>query len=699
MSYSIVQSAVNPPTQTTATAFFSATNDRTFGIRISVTANGATIIPSTLINVGGFLDGNAAATGLFPGNTYAFVMTIRRNSNNEQLGTRTVNISTLSAPPPEPPSWSSNFPSGQVGSGYSGSATATFPSGGTWGFLTAPSIPGLSLSQGLSSFSLSGTPTVAGTYSFSARASDEFGQNIDASFSITISAAPPPTGTVPDVRGDIESTARSRISTAGFNPVADTATTSGATSGNSGTVASQNPGGASVRDLGTNVFYSLFNFVVPTGTVPDVRGDSESTARSRISTAGFNPVLGASTTSGATSGNNGQVASQVPSGGQTANLNSNVTISLFNFVPPNVSVPNVVGQTQAQATSTLQGAGFGVTTTVTTAGANSANNGTVASQDPAAGSSVAPGTSVTISIFTFNPPVWTDNVIVNNFVLGTSYSDSVSATNSPSYSISSGTLPAGISLNSVTGAITGTPTASGQYSFVISATNSFGSVSVSYNGDITAVPAWSDQTLADFSQGRTYSDGVVATNSPSYSVSAGTLPVGISLNSATGAVTGTPTGTGAYNFTIRAANSFGAITANFTGSIKLPPNWIDNQLGSFINGVAYSDSVAASNSPTYSVSTGTLPAGISLASSTGVLSGTPTGSVGTNFSFTITATNAEGSISQAFTGSIQPDLGGNLKLFANGAWSDKEVYVYDGTTWVRGTVHIFSGTAWAKSVF
>jgi hypothetical protein len=88
-----------------------------------------------------------------------------------------------------------------------------------------------------------------------------------------------------------------------------------------------------------------------------------------------------------------------------------------------------------------------------------------------------------------------------------------------------------------------------------------------------------------------------------------------------------------------------------------------------------------------------------LASSTGVLSGTPTGSVGASVSFTITATNTDGSISQAFTGTIQPDLGGNLKLFADGAWSDKEVYAYDGTTWVRGTVHIFNGTAWSKSVF
>jgi hypothetical protein len=88
-----------------------------------------------------------------------------------------------------------------------------------------------------------------------------------------------------------------------------------------------------------------------------------------------------------------------------------------------------------------------------------------------------------------------------------------------------------------------------------------------------------------------------------------------------------------------------------------------------------------------------------LTSSTGVLSGTPTGTVGTSFSFTITATNADGSIAQAFSGTIQPDLGGNLKLFADGQWSDKEVYTYDGTSWVRGTVFIYNGTAWSKSVF
>jgi predicted hotdog family 3-hydroxylacyl-ACP dehydratase len=302
-------------------------------------------------------------------------------------------------------------------------------------------------------------------------------------------------------------------------------------------------------------------------------------------------------------------------------------------------------------------------------------------------------------VFTFNPPLWVDNVLADTFAVGTPYSDSVSATNSPSYTITAGALPAGISLNSVTGAVTGTPTTAGVYSFTIRAANADGAVTATYSGTVTAVPAWTDQTLGNFLQGRAYSDGVVATNSPSYSVTAGTLPAGTSLNSATGLITGTPTGTGAYSFTITATNTYGSITANFSGTIKLPPNWIDNQLGSFITGVEYSDSVTASNSPTYSVTTGSLPAGISLASSTGVVSGTPTGAVGTSYSFTITATNADGSIAQDYSGTIQPDLGGNLKLFADGQWSDKEVYVYDGTTWVRGTVYLYSGTAWSKSVF
>lgn len=348
-------------------------------------------------------------------------------------------------------------------------------------------------------------------------------------------------------------------------------------------------------------------------------------------------------------------------------------------------------------------AGMNITasgSTLTLQGTPSASGTFSTTVTASGGTGTSPDTkTASVTINPLTPPSWTDQTLSPNFIVGTPYSDGVSATNSPTYSVSAGSLPSGISLNTSTGAVTGTPTTSQAYSFTLRAANTDGAVTASFSGSTTALPVWTDQTLADFFQARSYSDSVSATNSPTYSITSGALPAGISFNSNTGALTGTPTSTGSYNFTISATNSFGTITATFSGSIKLAPNWIDNQLGSFINGVAFSDSVTASNSPTYSVSAGSLPAGISLNSATGAVTGTPSGSVGTSYSFTITATNADGNVSQAFSGSIQPDLGGNLKLFVDGAWSDKEVYVYDGTTWARGTVYIYNGVAWSKSVF
>ena len=55
--------------------------------------------------------------------------------------------------------------------------------------------------------------------------------------------------------------------------------------------------------------------------------------------------------------------------------------------------------------------------------------------------------------------------------MGTAYSDSVSASEAASYSVFSGALPGGLSLNTSTGAITGTPTTPGVFTFVIRATN------------------------------------------------------------------------------------------------------------------------------------------------------------------------------------------------------------------------------------
>ena len=82
---------------------------------------------------------------------------------------------------------------------------------------------------------------------------------------------------------------------------------------------------------------------------------------------------------------------------------------------------------------------------------------------------------------TYLEPSWSDSTL-SRPRLNTIYSDSVSATGfpTPTYSITSGSLPAGLTLNSTTGAITGTPTATNQYTFTVSASNVASTTSASY---------------------------------------------------------------------------------------------------------------------------------------------------------------------------------------------------------------------------
>jgi hypothetical protein len=81
-----------------------------------------------------------------------------------------------------------------------------------------------------------------------------------------------------------------------------------------------------------------------------------------------------------------------------------------------------------------------------------------------------------------SPPVFSDSTVASSAIVGVAYSDGVSASNSPTYSVrnsantGAGTLPAGLNLNTSTGAITGTPTTVGATSFRIRASNGGGTV-------------------------------------------------------------------------------------------------------------------------------------------------------------------------------------------------------------------------------
>ncbi|MCS6885311.1 MAG: putative Ig domain-containing protein, partial [Blastocatellia bacterium] len=146
---------------------------------------------------------------------------------------------------------------------------------------------------------------------------------------------------------------------------------------------------------------------------------------------------------------------------------------------------------------------------------------------------------------------------------------------------------------------------------------------------------------------QTISAGSPGTSPFVYYVTSGSLPPGLTLSTLNSVATlsGTPTTAGTYNFTITAADvnncqSSQTYTVTITGcpTITLSPTTLPN--GTV--GTPYSQSVSASggNAPYTFSSSGTLPPGITLNTSTGAISGIPTAAG--SYTFTITATDVFG---------------------------------------------------------
>lgn len=222
-----------------------------------------------------------------------------------------------------------------------------------------------------------------------------------------------------------------------------------------------------------------------------------------------------------------------------------------------------------------------------------------------------------------------------------------------SFAITAGALPAGLGLNTGTGALTGTPTAAGTFNFTVTATdaNTFtGSRAYSL---VVALPVIviAPTTLPDGTVAAVYSQSVSASGgiaSYTYAITAGALPTGLTLGG-TGDITGTPTAGGTFNFTVTATSDSTGTGAPHTGSrayaLVIAPPTITLPASTLANGtqgVAYSAMLNPASGGTgaysYAVTAGALPPGIVLNASSGALSGTPT-SAGT-FNFAVTATDS-----------------------------------------------------------
>jgi N-acetylneuraminic acid mutarotase len=226
-------------------------------------------------------------------------------------------------------------------------------------------------------------------------------------------------------------------------------------------------------------------------------------------------------------------------------------------------------------------------------------------------------------------------------------------------------LPPGLLLDSATGIISGTPLVTGQGTYTVTASNSGGSVNCALVLTIIAKPP---AGLTYTTNPVTVTKGLAmtpdqpsSTGGPilSYGVSPA-LPTGLSLDPATGIVSGTPAAiTPSATYVVTATNTGGSATANLILAVQdqAPAN-----LTYATNPSSYTQSIAIQpNVPSntggvilgYTVSPA-LPAGLVLDPGTGVISGTPT-ALATQATYVVTGTNATGSTTCNFVTSVVPD--------------------------------------------
>src|SRR5208337_2409742 len=171
-------------------------------------------------------------------------------------------------------------------------------------------------------------------------------------------------------------------------------------------------------------------------------------------------------------------------------------------------------------------------------------------------------TNPTLESFGVAPTTLTLSCPTGTAQVGVAYSSAlvVSGGVAPyTFSITSGSLPPGLTLNTSTGAITGTPTTAGTYNFTAQAVDSKGntasaSCSIVVSSLALTCPSGTAQVNVAYSSALVASGGVAPYT---FSIAVGALPPGLSLNSSTGAITGTPTTPGTYNFTAQVVDSKG----------------------------------------------------------------------------------------------------------------------------------------------
>lgn len=228
--------------------------------------------------------------------------------------------------------------------------------------------------------------------------------------------------------------------------------------------------------------------------------------------------------------------------------------------------------------------------------------------------------------------------------------------------MATGALPPGLSLSGG-GLITGVPTQVGIFTFTVRLTDSVQTTVTSQPLRITITPGpLQINTIGELTKGTinafysyTLQRGSGGLSPYVWAFATGTLPPGLSLNPASGVISGTPTQLGTFSFTVRLSDSQSPPATVESGILRItvdttpdpPPGnpLVITSSGTLTGGklnVSYSYQLTATGGTlpyAWAIAGGALPPGLTLNGSTGLISGKPTTSVGT-FTFTVSVTDA-----------------------------------------------------------
>jgi len=252
--------------------------------------------------------------------------------------------------------------------------------------------------------------------------------------------------------------------------------------------------------------------------------------------------------------------------------------------------------------------------------------------------------------------------------------------------------------------ITGTPTTPGVYNIIVIATDTNGAtaskaITITVRAPIQITTA----TLPDGIVNAAYPSTQILTNPvlnpTAWAITSGALPPGLTLNAATGVVSGIPTSTGMFPFTVTATPP--AVTGEppatkaFSLRVSAAPTPPAIQTTSLPAGVVNTDylatlAVSGSSAPfVWSLQSGALPNGLALNASNGVISGKPAAPGVSNFTVKVTDTQSQ-SDSKAL--SIQVTAGCQITLNPSSMSA-----AFQGATTLVQVQTSGSGCAWTPS--